>query len=261
MAQWQSGVIEQHCRWSEQLHSLRIVTAPVTFVAGQYTRLGLQVGDTLVARPYSFVNPPSDPVLEFYFNTVPQGPLSNRLAALNSGDSIKVSTTVTGFMVLDEVPAGRDLWMLATGTAIGPFLSILRTEPLWQRFERVMLVHAVRHWRDLNYSFLLDQLATEHSGQFSWLPMISRDPFDKVVRPESLSLEAANAAIAGRIPAAIKDGRLEQQFGLTLNAVHSRLMVCGNPAMVKDSLAILKQRGLAKNLRRSPGQVTVERYW
>lgn len=247
MEQWQRGVVRENIGWSAHLHSLQIKTAPIDFVAGQYTRLGLEVEGTLIARPYSFVNPPTEPLLEFYFNAVPGGPLSNRLLALNPGDEIQLATTPSGFLVLDEIPDGRDLWLLATGTAIGPFLSILATAQPWQRFERILLVYGVRHQADLSYRNLLDQFAREHPEQFVWLPFVSREPMV--------------GAIAGRIPAAIAEGRLEQRVGLSLSAEHSQVMICGNPEMVKDSLVVLKTRGLAKNLRRSPGQITVERYW
>lgn len=247
MAQWQSGRVRENIRWSETLHSLRIETAAIDFRAGQFTQLGLEIEGTLIARPYSFVNPPSEPLLEFYFNAVPDGPLSNRLLGLNPGEQIQVSSTPTGFLVLDEVPESRDLWLLATGTAIGPFLSILATAQPWQRFERIVLVYGVRFQADLNYRALLDQFASAHPDQFMWLPSVSRDPLA--------------GGISGRIPAALADGRLEQRVGLSLSAEHSQVMICGNPEMVKDSLELLKLRGLEKNLRRNPGQITVERYW
>ena len=247
MTQWQAGMVQENIAWSERLHSLQIDTAAIAFTAGQYTRLGLEIEGSLVARPYSFVNPPSDPILEFYFSRVSEGPLSSRLLALNAGDEIQLATPPSGFLVLDELPQSRDLWLLATGTAIGPFLSILATAQPWQRFERIVLVYAVRHQQDLSYRALLDGFAREHPTQFQWQAMVSRDP-----QPTDLS---------GRIPAAISDGLLEQRFDLALSAENSQVMLCGNPAMVKDAMVVLKQRGLEKNLRRSPGQVTVERYW
>ncbi len=247
MASWQSGWVRENRHWSDRLHSLRIETPRIDFTAGQYIRLGLEIDGTLIARPYSFVNPPSEPLLEFYFNTVPDGPLSNRLQALTSGDALQIATSPSGFLVLDEVPHSRDLWLLATGTAIGPFLSILATAQPWQRFERIVLVYGVRYQRDLNYSEWLDRLVREHPDQFQWLPCVSYDPLP--------------GAISGRIPAAIAEDRLEQRFGLPLSAEHAQVMICGNPEMVTDSIKVLKQRGFEKNLRRSPGQISVERYW
>ncbi|MEH6470778.1 MAG: ferredoxin--NADP reductase [Halopseudomonas sp.] len=247
MAQWQAGVVQENIAWTPALHSLRIKTGPIGFVAGQYTRLGLEIDDTLIARPYSFVNPPGASLLEFYFNAVPSGPLSNRLLALQPGDTIEVASPPSGFLVLDEVPQSRDLWLLATGTAIGPYLSILATPQPWQRFERIVLVYAVRYQQELSYRALLDQFVSGHPQQFAWLAFVSG--------------ESMEGAFSGRIPSAISNGRLEQYFGLPLTPEDSQVMICGNPEMVKDSMRVLKARGLQKNLRRSPGQISVERYW
>jgi len=94
---------------------------------------------------FSFVNAPQDPVLEFYGITVPEGPLSPRLAALKAGERLYVAGNPAGFLVLSEVPDAQSLWLVSTGTGIAPFLSILRTDATWRRFPHVVLVHAVRH--------------------------------------------------------------------------------------------------------------------
>ncbi|MCW8883884.1 MAG: ferredoxin--NADP reductase [Motiliproteus sp.] len=247
MSEWQQGLVLDNLRWNDHLHSLRIEVEGISFSAGQYTRLALEVNGVKVARPYSFVNPPHQQVHEFYFNSVPGGPLSNRLIAMEKGEPILVSSKTAGFLTLDEVPAGRHLWLLATGTAIGPFLSILRAEQPWQRFERVVLSYAVRHQQDLSYLKVLDQIKDSHPNQFTWIPFVSR--------------ESVANAMAGRIPAAIDDGSLEDLLDMELDDQTSQVMICGNPEMVKDCISSLKSKGLRKNLRHTPGHITVERYW
>ncbi len=247
MSEWQAGRVVDNRGWNDHLHSLQIAAPATDFIAGQYTRLALDIGDTRVARPYSFVNPPGEATLEFYFNSVPGGPLSNRLIGMKAGEAIWVSAKPAGFLTLEEVPEGKELWMLATGTAIGPFLSILRTPAPWRRFQRVMLAYAVRYEGDLSYREVLDDIQAQHADRFHWLPFVSR--------------EQADGAMSGRIPAAIEDRSLEQRLNMELRADHSQVMICGNPEMVRDSIAVLKDRGLRKNLRHTPGQVTVERYW
>ncbi len=247
MSEWRQGTIVENLRWSEHLHSLRIDVEGADFIAGQYTRLALDIDGVKVARPYSFVNPPQEKIYEFYFNSVPGGPLSTRLIDMNAGDTIWVSDKPAGFLTLEEVPEGRELWLLATGTAIGPFLSLLRTEAVWQRFERIVLVYAVRHQQDLSYQDLLNQITENHQQQFSWLPFVSR--------------ESVAGAMTGRIPAAIDDGSLEKRLAMAFDPLCSQVMICGNPDMVKDSIAALKAKGLKKNLRHNPGHITVERYW
>ena len=247
MAQWVEGRVIERIDWSGRLHSLRVEAKIAPFRAGQFTKLGLPIGDEIVGRPYSFVNAPGEPLLEFYFSTLPEGPLSPRLAALRPGDAVQVAPNPNGFLVLDEVPPAIHLWLLATGTGIGPFLSILKTEEPWQRFQRVVLVHAARTADELAYRRAIARIAEAQPKRFAYIPFLSR--------------EAADYALRGRIPTAIADGRLEARAGLALEPALAHVMLCGNPAMVTDATAALAARGLRKHRRQEPGQVSTESYW
>jgi len=136
---------------------------------------------------------------------------------------------------------------MATGTGVGPFLSILMTDKPWQRYERVILVYAVRTLSDLCYQERITQIMVKHSGQFSNIPFLSR--------------ESSDFALTGRIPQANIDGRLEARAGIKINADNSQVMLCGNPQMVKDTNNTLIERGLKKHRRFEPGQITAENYW
>jgi ferredoxin--NADP+ reductase len=210
--------------------------------------LDLKAGDagSRVARPFSFVNPPAEPVHEFYGIVVPEGPLSPRLARLAPGDVLYVATNPAGFLVLSEVPEARSLWLISTGTGIAPFLSMLRTEAPWKRFENVILVHAVRHARELVYQELIREIGLERP-RLRYLTFVSR--------------EAHPTSLAGRIPAAVRDGRLERAAGVELSPQSSHVMLCGNPGMLKDATAALAERGLRKHRRRTPGHISVESFW
>lgn len=247
MAQWVEGRVIERIDWSGRLHSLRIEAKIEPFRAGQFTKLGLPIGEEIVGRPYSFVNAPGEPLLEFYFSTLPEGPLSPRLAALRPGDAVQVAPNPNGFLVLDEAPPAIHLWLLATGTGIGPFLSILKTEEPWQRFRRVVLVHAARTADELAYRRAIARIAEAQPKRFAYIPFLSR--------------EAADYAMRGRIPAAIADGRLEARAGLALEPALAHVMLCGNPAMVTDATAALAARGLRKHRRKEPGQISTESYW
>jgi ferredoxin/flavodoxin---NADP+ reductase len=207
----------------------------------------LEIGDELVSRPYSYVNAPDDPLLEFYFVTVPDGPLTNKMVELKSGDAIWVMRRAAGFLTLNEVPDSRHLWLLSTGTAIGPFLSILKTEQPWQRFERVVLVHAVRLAAELSFRQTIESLRSRYPTQFQFIPFASREDTDFAIR--------------ARIPASIADGRLEAAAGMAFSPELSQIMICGNPEMVKSTQSILEERGLSRNRRRAPGHLSVENYW
>jgi ferredoxin--NADP+ reductase len=166
---------------------------------------------------------------------------------LQPGDTVFLAPRGAGFFVLDEVPAADHLWLLSTGTAIGPFLSILESNEVWQRFKKVVLVHAVRTAAELTYRDRIERLLARHRQQLCMIPFVSR--------------EAIDGALFGRVPQAIEDGRLEARAGIALDPASSQVMICGNPAMVRDTTRVLEARGMKKNRRRDPGHITTEQYW
>ena len=247
MQKWVEGTVVDRKRWTERLFSLRVNAEISAFEAGQFAKLALAVEGEMVARPYSFVNAPGERPHEFYYVLLPEGPLTQRLCRLESGDTVYLAPRASGFLVLSEVPSGADLWLVASGTGVGPFLSILKTETPWQRFRRVVLVHAVRRADELAYGEVIERLLGEHAQQMRFVYFVSRD--------------RKAGALPGRIPAAIEDGRLEAAAGVTLSANASQVMICGNPDMVADTTEALKRRGMRKHRRREPGHITVENYW
>jgi ferredoxin--NADP+ reductase len=244
---WCEGRVHALRQWTDKLYSIQVEADIDPFIAGQFTKLGLQIDGELVGRPYSYVNAPHEAVLEFYFVTVPDGPLTNRLVELEPGDALQVMRRPSGFLTLNEVPDARHLWLLSTGTAIGPFLSILKTDEPWQRFERIVLVHAVRLASELSFPDVIDSLRTRYPARFQFIPFVSR--------------EATDFAIRARIPTSIGDGRLEDAAGMVFSADTSQVMICGNPDMVRSTQTVLEERGLHRNRRRTPGHISVENYW
>ena len=241
MSKWFEGRVIENRHWTDSLFSLRVEAPRLAFEAGQFVRIAVE---ERVARPFSFVNPPDDPVLEFYGIVVPQGPLSPLLNRLQKGDRLLVATNPAGFLVLREVPDADTLWLVSTGTGIAPFLSILRTRTPWQRFGKVVLVHAVRHARELVYQDMIRRIATDNSLRY--ITFVSR--------------ENAPGSLAGRIPAAMRNGGLEAAAGAALDE-RAHVMLCGNPEMLKDASGALADRGLRKHRRRAPGHITVESFW
>jgi len=247
MTEWVEGRLRERIDWTERLCSLRVEASLAPYQAGQFTKLALMDGERRIQRAYSFINPPGSPWHEFYMVLIPDGELTPRLWALQPGDHLLVAAQAAGFLILDELPPGRDLWLLSTGTAIGPFLSILAAGQAATRFEHLVLVHGVRLGEELTYQPLIADFAARWPERFHYVPFVSR--------------EAHAGALAGRIPAAIADGRLELRVGLRLDAAFSQVMLCGNPQMVRDCQQVLQARGLQKNLRRAPGQISQENYW
>ncbi|WIO73039.1 ferredoxin--NADP reductase [Porticoccaceae bacterium LTM1] len=246
MERWIEGTVVENKRWNERLCSLRVKADAPSFEAGQFLRLGLEVNGDFIARPYSLVNPPNSDFSEFYFNCVPEGPLSPKLHSLEAGDKVWLSQMVAGFLTLSATPQGERLWMLATGTALGPFLSILQAGEVWHRFKTVVLVHGVRSVDELTYLDLIDDVKAGYGDRFIPVASITR--------------EKVNCAISERISDAIHSGSLEQKTGLTLENELDRIMICGNPGMVQGCLEALEEKGFRRHRRREPGHIVMEIY-
>ncbi|MGF1758141.1 ferredoxin--NADP reductase [Photobacterium sagamiensis] len=247
MADWIPAEVINNRHWNNDLFSLVLRANIEPFKAGQFTKLGLEINGKMIQRAYSFVNPPSDNQIEVYATRVADGLLSPRLHALKAGDTVFVSARANGYFTLNEIPDSEHLWMLATGTAIGPYLSILREQEVWKRFRKIVLIHAVRFASDLSYQAEINALKEQYPDQLIVQPFVSREP--------------APLSLPGRIPQAIADGMLERHVGLPLDPTRSQVMLCGNPEMVRDTKAALEAKGLVKNLRSKPGQITMEHYW
>ena len=247
MANWIEGSIIENLHWTENLFSLRIEADVDSFTAGQFTSLGLVIDGERIARPYSYLSSPGQRPLEFFFYTATDGVLSNALVDVKPGDAIWIKQQATGFFTLDEVPVADNLWMLGTGTGLAPFLSILNTDEPWQRFKNIVLVHAVRTQADLLYQEMIAQLQQKHGDSFAFQAFVSR--------------EVIPGTLHGRVPGAIEDSSLQHAANVPLNPATSQLMLCGNPDMVKDTVAVLKTQGFSKNRRRTPGRITIENFW
>lgn len=255
-SRWLKGTVVARRPWNGPVFSLLVDAAPLQFEAGQFVKLGLpalagEPGDEgILGRPYSFVNAPAERPLEFLCIEVPGGPLSPRLARLAPGDPVHVARQPSGFLVLSELPDAPSLWLICTGTGIGPFLSILKTQAPWQRYGQVVLVQGTRLLQERTHLELIEGLRMAHPRQFRSLSLVTREPVD-----ESPTL------LSGRIPQAIVDGRLEQAAGVALAPATAQVMLCGNPAMIAEVSETLKARGMRRHRRRTPGQISVETYW
>ena len=236
------------------LFTLRTTRDPgFRFRAGQFARLGVTKADgSTVWRAYSMVSSPHDEFLEFFSIVVPGGEFTSELSRLEVGDTLLVDRQAFGYLTLDRFVDGRDLWLLATGTGLAPFLSILQDFEVWEKFERIILVYSVREARELAYRDLIEGLArrdylVEFAHKLQFVPTVTRESYP--------------GALNGRITTLIENGELERAAGVALTPEHSRVMLCGNPQMIDDTRKVLKLRDMNLSLSRRPGQVAVETYW
>ncbi|HEX2878038.1 MAG TPA: ferredoxin--NADP reductase [Polyangiaceae bacterium] len=250
MSTWIAAKVAWKKAWTPGLVSLRLDTR-LQFKPGQFTNLGLSSlaggqHDERERRAYSMASAPGE-AAEFYANEVQEGGFSPQLLKLREGDPIWIDTKPSGFFTLDELPAGDDLWLLATGTGLAPYLSMLRSGEAQRHCSRVVVVHGVREQAQLGHRVELEQLA-QQSTSFRFVPVLSREA-------------AVAGGLAGRIPALIATGDLERCTGLTFDPARSRVLLCGNPQMIVDTRAMLEERGLKLHRRRAPGQILTENYW
>ncbi|MTD33359.1 ferredoxin--NADP reductase [Paludibacterium denitrificans] len=241
-------------RWHDKLLSFRL-TRPegYRFTPGQFARLGLPLGNGgFVWRAYSMVSANWDEHLEFYSIVVPDGLFTSRLALLGVGSEVLLDKHANGFFTVDRLPDGKDLWLLATGTGLAPYLSILQDPDVWQRFGHIVLVHGVRQRDDLTYQNEIRALTThelwaEHGHKLRYLPVVTRDAPDGVLNQ--------------RLPALLANGELARSANLLLSPASSRFMICGNPAMVEATHRQLMSMGYQLSRLRAPGQIVLENGW
>ena len=235
-------------RWTPMLWSLRIDRPEdFRFAPGHYAKLGLTGPDgQTVWRPYSIVSATDDPELEFLIVLIPGGAFSEPLSRIEVGQSVELASALFGFFLEPQLAPGDTLWMLATGTGLGPYVSLLRTSGALDRYRRLIVVHSARLAAELAYRDELEALAAA-DARLGYLPIVTR--------------EAGATALSGRIPALIADGTLVHHAGATLDPATDRVMVCGNPDFTTDMRALLNARGFVPCRRGNAGSMLFEKYW
>ena len=240
--------------WTPSLLSFRTSRDPkFRFTPGHYARLGLHsANDNLVWRPFSVVSSKGDGYLEFIATLIPNGEFSELLSNSLIGNTIQVDKNSYGFMTIEGFAPGKDLWLLATGTGLGPFLSILRDSTTWNAYENIVLVHSVRYSAELSYRDEITAIFKQHTlgklpARLRYIPVVTRELWPNI--------------LSARIPQLIEDGRLELAAGLKFDLMRSRIMVCGNPAMISELRGLFTARNFHTNRRAAPGQLAFENYW
>ena len=244
---WTKSLITRKRVWKDGLFTITVDAPNVfPFTAGQFLQLGLVDEENHIHRPYSVASPHGTE-LEFYIVLVEDGELTPLLWALNEGDSLDVSERAAGRFTLERAPDADNLWLVATGTGLAPYIAMLRTEEPWERYQRICVVHGVRHEQDLSYQDELCAYGEQYPGRFAYVPATTRDEF--------------STGLQGRIPSLFEEGSLEEFAETSLTSTDSTILLCGNPAMLDDMELQLERRGMKRHRSRAPGQIVVERYW
>ena len=222
--------------WNDNLFSFRTTRdASLRFINGQFVMLGLEQEGRPLTRAYSIASANHDDFLEFFSIKVTNGPLTSKLQHLSVGDAVVVSRKPTGTLVLRDLKPGKNLYLLATGTGLAPFISLIQDPESYERFDKVILVHGVRTVNELAYRDFITEELPKHEyfadlvqDKLIYYPTVTREPFQN----------------QGRITHLIDNGKLFSDIGLpTLNPAKERVMICGSPAMIKDCCTMLNERG------------------
>ena len=180
----QEQVLSVH-HWSDSLFSFKTTRNPnFRFENGHFTMMGLQLDEKPLTRAYSIVSANHEDELEFFSIKVPDGKLTSRLSKVKVGDSILVSQKATGTLVGDHVLPGKNLYLFATGTGLAPFISLVKEPDIYERFEKIILVHGVRRVEDLAYREYLEAELPQHEffgelvqEKLIYYPTVTREPF------------------------------------------------------------------------------------
>lgn len=236
------------------------------FTAGQYTVLGLKRGEPrrhdadaesgdghdpeqMIRRPYSICSGTQQSELEFYVSLLSGGELTPRLFQLKPGARLFLGPQARGFLTLENVPGDTNLLMVATGTGLGPYISMLRTHAYEFPADRIGIIHGARYSWDLGYRPELESYDTQFAN-IRYQPTISRPDIDP-----------AWSGGHGRVQRWLHIPDFEQHFGFPLSPQACHVFLCGNPAMIEEVTTLLTRQGFVESTRKQPGNLHVEKYW
>ncbi|PWR22779.1 ferredoxin--NADP reductase [Zavarzinia aquatilis] len=247
----QERVLSVH-HWTDRLFSFTATRDPsLRFINGQFTMIGLEVNGRPLLRAYSVVSANYEEHLEFLSIKVPDGPLTSRLQHIKVGDTILVGRKPTGTLIADNLLPGKHLYLLSTGTGLAPFMSIIKDPEVYEKFEKIILVHGVREVAELAYHDLIEHELPDNEffgelvrEKLIYYPTVTREPFRN----------------QGRLTDLIKSGKLFSDIGLPpLSQDDDRLMLCGSPEMLAEMVKFFNDNGYAEASFSKAGHYAIEK--
>ncbi len=237
------------------------------FIPGQFATLGLpgkaprcqlsdpeeKTGDPdkIIKRAYSIASSSRlKEYIEFFITLVRSGQLTPRLFELEVGSRLLMGQKFKGVFTIDLAPEDKNIVMIATGTGLAPYMSVIRTCLNMKGNRRFAILHGARHSWDLGYRSELITLSGL-SENFEYVPSISR--------PDEEHLPWGGRT--GYVQDLWKVGLVEKAWGFKPTPENTHVFLCGSPDMVEDAVSILGAEGYKEHKKKDPGQVYVERWW
>ena len=238
--------------WNDTLFSFTTTRDPgFRFENGQFIMIGIKVDGKPLMRAYSIASANYEEHMEFFSIKVQDGPLTSRLQKIKPGDKLMVSTKPTGTLLVDALrtPA-KHLYLLATGTGLAPFMSVIKDPEVYERYDKVILTHGVREVSELAYQDIIKELPNNEyfgemvAGKLLYYPTVTREDFHT----------------QGRLTDALTSGKLNESLGLpAVNVDDDRFMICGSPSMLSDFCEILDGMGFKETIRGNAAEYVIER--
>ena len=200
------------------------------FTAGEFVMIGL---DDAPSRAYSITSGPYDDYLEFYSIKVQDGPLTSKLQHVKVGDTIRVGEKPTGTLILANLELGGHLVMMASGTGIAPFISLLREPETYDLFDNITVTWTTRlHAEQDCYRDFLNEMPIEY------ISTVTQEP----------------AELQGRIQKVMEDGTVKID-----NHGEQRIMLCGSVAFNNDLKDHFNKLGFSEGNKKTQGTFVQER--
>lgn len=237
--------------WNDTLFSFKTTRDPgFRFENGQFIMIGLEIEGKPLMRAYSIASANYEEHMEFFSIKVQDGPLTSKLQKIKPGDKLLASKKPTGTLLVDALKPGKHLYLLATGTGLAPFMSVIKDPEVYERFDKVILTHGVREVSELAYQDIINELPENEffgemvKGNLLYYPTVTREEFHT----------------QGRLTDALTSGKLAESLGLPpVNVEDDRFMLCGSPSMLTDFCEILDERGFKETVRSDIAEYVIER--
>ena len=239
------------------------------FESGQFVRISPFEGSIRSAkandswRAQSITSSPTENFLEFLIMFDSKTDFGKNFVKLEIDSYLNIEVKNYGYLTLNRFENTGDLWLFSTGSGIAPFLSIIKDLERIDQFDKLIMIHSVRTLKDLSCYEIIDstlkKLKKTVYKRSSYLPIVTRE-FGKsklLINGKEFEIDCPSK----RIPSLLESGQLEFLVKCKLSLQKSKIMICGNPEMIKQTRTRLKEMGFKNSRKNSSGQIAVENFW